>query len=736
MYQQFQQQPQHSQGSQPNGGHQNREGVDPIHIRQLYRNELATLTFNSKPIITSLTIAAQENIGVAKVIVQTIEDRLRTAPPNQKLPTLYLIDSIIKNVGGPYLHLFGRSIVTLFLDAYAVVDPTVRASFQKVLGTWPNWNTQLFPRDAITRIERGVMSIQQQQQPFQPAAMHVNPHFTEPHPRDNAFNAQDPRQMNRPAEPSVDKVLMQDIQLLLLHKQQAIIANPGDQASAKQATILQQLLNIVQTTQLTPENANMIRQQLSQLWTATPGLPGYPPGAMGQNLAMAPPLLPPNMMMAPSNSVAPSSSIMSVAPPVPPFPAGMPNMPSAPVMTGVVAPPPPPVASTPSIPLPTTAAVPILPGQASDLFASLMQSGLLGPNGTLNNQLLQNAANMNRAPQSPMVATPPLPSAPLDRVGQSEQDQSIMSLGLIELTSQDIQRRRPASIQVMYGTPPLQCNQCGYRCPKSADAQKKMDAHLDWHFRQNRRMKDKAKKSHSRSWLVGEEDWIHSREGDLGHGQQPVFFDFGSGMSKAVSKDELALQEEVAQLKEQIVSETSLVQDLRGDERDTVTVQGAMNTISKGCSVCKEKFIKIWNEAEEEWSYKNASVVDKVIYHATCHADLVRSNQRQAALVEAALAAAAAAATTASAEATPQQTNKNASFLVEPKMEQKDTKADDLLLSDTTQVEQWPDIIKQQHSVDQEMTGADSDLPLSLKRKLEIDQQEEEQMATKKTILA
>lgn len=57
----------------------------------------------------------------------------------------------------------------------------------------------------------------------------------------------------------------------------------------------------------------------------------------------------------------------------------------------------------------------------------------------------------------------------------------------------------------MYGTPPLQCNQCGYRCPKSADAQKKMDSHLDWHFRQNRRMKDKAKKSHSRSWLVGEE---------------------------------------------------------------------------------------------------------------------------------------------------------------------------------------------------------------------------------------
>lgn len=91
-----------------------------------------------------------------------------------------------------------------------------------------------------------------------------------------------------------------------------------------------------------------------------------------------------------------------------------------------------------------------------------------------------------------------------------------------------------------------------------------------------------------------------------------MFFDFASGVNKT-SKDEQALQEEIAAMKEQIVSEVTLVQALRGDDTETITYTGAQNTIAKGCSICKEKFIKVWNEAEEEWSYKNAVVVDKMV---------------------------------------------------------------------------------------------------------------------------
>ncbi|KAF9433152.1 hypothetical protein BGZ76_009821 [Entomortierella beljakovae] len=716
-------------------------------------------------------MSASENIPVCKVIVQAIEDRMRSAPNNQKLPTLYLIDSIIKNVGGPYINLFGRSIVSLFLDAYAVVDTAARASFEKVLGTWPNWNSQLFTRDVTGTIEREIQSIRQQrQQQYQQPSMHVNPHFTD-RPHDNTFNqgqmygsngARPMPAQNRsnqpptPMDPRADNVLLQDIQLLMLQKKQAIIINPNDQASVKQVEILQQLENIVKTTQLTPENSNMIRQQLAQLWTPAPTPPvvsGYPQPNMPQGMTMVSSPMPPNMMLpqhtqpqpitASSFPGIPPAMFQSHLPPPGTVPASQammgPIATSIPIMHGnlpmsgpgampmpmpmpmphMASPVPPPAVPAVSAPNPAT----------SDLFASLLQSGLLGPNGSLTSQLLQTTANAGRASQSPLLApaaattgSPAPTNVANDRVGQGEQDQSVMSIGLIELTGQDIQRRRPTAIQIMYGTPPLQCNQCGYRCPRSADAQKKMDAHLDWHFRQNRRMKDKAKKSHSRSWLVGEEDWIHSREIDLTQSQQSVFFDFGSGVGKG-NKDEQALIEEIAALKEQTVSEPILVNSLRGDDPEsTITNAMAMNIISKGCSICKEKFTKIWNDSEEEWSYKNATVVDQQIYHATCHVDLVRSIQRQAAMAEAAAAAAAAATSS------PKPNNDSA---VGIDIDQK--------ITGLTMDESKADIkssINLQQQIDHEMTGPDSNISNGLKRKIEADEQEHEQLNTKRTLLA
>ncbi|KAG0344684.1 hypothetical protein BG004_004257 [Podila humilis] len=764
MYQQQRhQQPLHRQ--QPYQD-QNRGQMDPNQVRQQFGSELSTLTFNSKPIITSLTMAAERNVPVAHAIVQTIEERLRSAPTNQKLPALYLIDSILKIVGGPYPNLFERTIVSLFLDAYAVADAGTRASLEKVVGTWPNWPSQLFPQEIVTRIERGMQSMRQQYA-ANGNQLTANGRYPDPRTSSNRQYGQAPA--GRPQEQS-DNVLLRDIQLLILQKQQAMLMNPGDQSNARQIGILQQ------TTELTQDKANMIRQQLSQLWsppvtmppvpvpapsTPTPSpaasmgsmplpitgamisasqpplLPPMPPLPFPTMAASAPmqfPSFPPNLPPQAGSIPIPQSSM--IVPPHMPTSAPIPIIPHNPHF-GM------PASAMPQSPVPATA-VPTATPAASDLFASLMQSGLLGPNGTLTNQLLQNTMNLNRASPSPHLSAHGSPvseaasaavSQPASDAGgglllrssaQNELDQSVMSIGLIDLNSQDIQKRRPMAVQLMYGVPPLQCNQCGYRCPKSVDAQKKMDSHLDWHFRQNRRMKDKAKKSHSRSWLVGEEDWIHSREGDLSQSQQPVFFDFGTGVNKT-SKEQQALQEEMAALREKIVSETVLTQQLRSDGAEDI--QAEKNIITKGCSVCKEKFIKVWNDAQEEWSYKNAIVVDKLIYHATCHADLVRSNQRQAAAIAASTSGTLATIDAGRSEmgTDAMSTAAGVTTLIPPMTAL--THGDEDMKLDTTPHQH------QQEDKDMPLVASGFDVPASLKRKMEQAWDDKNQTVAKRTIL-
>lgn len=77
---------------------------------------------------------------------------------------LYLIDSICKNVGGTFITNFGRNMVTVFLDAYTLVDTTVRGKFERLLQTWKNGmpgGNAVFPRHTIESIERSINYIRE-----------------------------------------------------------------------------------------------------------------------------------------------------------------------------------------------------------------------------------------------------------------------------------------------------------------------------------------------------------------------------------------------------------------------------------------------------------------------------------------------------------------------------------------------------------------------------------------------
>ncbi|GAB7345384.1 hypothetical protein MBLNU457_3728t1 [Dothideomycetes sp. NU457] len=594
-----------------------------------FQDSLDDLKINDRYMISNLTIIAKENIEHAQALSKTLESHIRKSTPTRKLPALYLLDSIVKNVGSPYTIYLGRNLFSTFFDAYTLVDSVTRKSMEALFKTWKQPiagstdPTPVFPPEITQKLDESLIRAKAATQKYPPPLQAQRPmpqdYRNTPTPTQNigryATPQQPPQQYqnghasHQPTPPPggtpvIDadfarrilaglgqkqddlSKLKEDIKNLINHTQSEFARNPYDQSSQVRLKALFQLSNILDTQQLSPEAIAAIKAQVSSL-------------SAGIRPASAQPSLP-----MPGQNGAWQAPTPVASTPAQPYraPSVQPNLPilhNLPVST--------------HSPLPSLVA-PAMPSQGNALIEQLRAAGLLPNNASTPTQPpTLPAMPLTMPPSMPPIMPPTMPPSGLPQLPDAASLSRLLAnmptlakplagsgKPRIPLSQTGLKAGIPTSLlTALYDPASTRCTTCGRRFADTPAGRTQKSNHIDWHFRTNQKIADATHRSQHRSWYPDEHEWIATKD-----------IDPSSGIPDAV------------------VSSTAKSDKGPGKKSIPAPVEMGVN---KECPICQDRFEQIFDADSQEWVWLDATRPDPrgKVYHASCYEE-VHGKKRKA----------------------------------------------------------------------------------------------------------
>lgn len=584
---------------------------------------LEELTFNSRPIITTLTKIAEENIPYAQHFADALEAKIDRCPPKQKLYALYALDSICKNAGSPYTIYFSRNLFNLYKKTYLLVDNPTRTKMIHLFRTWMDSGDSLsgtgllFEKTALEKIEQFLIKA---------SALHQK-------------NLQS--MLPTPTVP----LLTREIDKLTSLSTERLKNQPNDEKLKMKLVVLAQLKQELHREKLAPGALKQLQLQLRQIFAQDQQVLQDIQRQQQQEIQVLQQRQ--QQQQQQQHQTENQSATLDGGSFIPLFGNSSGN--------GGIS----------SLFGPSLGSVgpPNLTGleksnqlsRVQGLYQSLESEGLLykPPKESIVN--LYSKLGGDRILTSGMLDNQPavnLPPLPLlhgilsdCKAHFATVNIDILNTPNLQLSQQTIKDDNPvvgsSLIHLLYRAKPNKCNICGKRFGNSMDEKKMQADHLDWHFRINKRIKGSEmlanapgstagatqKNIQSRNWYLQDSQWISFKDEEIVSTSLSAGPDDGK-ITTAILEDQTsygssAAKDATAQEDNRFVVDESVLL------KKHVVVPESAEDMSFQCPICKEHVTGLYDEELGEWIWKNAMEVNNKYFHATCYYEAAKNNDNR-----------------------------------------------------------------------------------------------------------